>query len=855
MTSCIIVSHTHWDREWYRPFEAFRARLVDTVDLVLDQLASDPGWSFVLDGQTIVIEDYLEVRPERRGELEAACRAGRIAIGPWYVQPDSLLPAGETHIRNLLEGRRVGETLGPVSTVGYTPDSFGHPGQLPQILAGFGIGSFVYWRGNGAELERLPPVWRWLAPDGSSVVACLLGEGYFAAAYLGGDAEVAARRLETLATKLAHPDVPEVLLMNGIDHAPPDPHTREVAAALEKLTGWSVRRGLLDDHVATIEAQCQHAAEFTGELVGGRIANLLPGVWSTRTYLKQRNRTAEAELTGWAEPWAALASAVGAGRGERASLRTAWRGLLCNQAHDSICGCSTDAVHEHMLTRYDNTIGLARETTARALERLSGLDPARSVEWRDGTDVAVWNPSPHPRTDVVRFALDAHPVFMIGSPGDEIHPVVLASLTSQGMTIDGAPARVVESEDDGRVRLTPEQKAWDVEWIANDVPAFGHKRYRLAPGPACPAQRDAGRHIERDGIAVDVADDGTLRVTVGDRQWSGLVAVEDHGDRGDSYDFDPVGGGVVAPASIEVERCRYGTGVDELVVRRVFDLPASLDATRSARSETVAAVAVDMIVRLAPGIDRVDVDVTIENTARDHRLRLLFPTGSDDARAASTFDVVPRTPQEVDDDGWMQPAVTTFAVQGWVSAGGLTIGAPDLREAEVLDGGVVALTLVRAVGWISQMDLRTRPIPAGPGMPAPGAQCLARFSTRLHLWGADEPDARGAELGLRAVAAGRAPVVPAGLPLLSLAPTSLVLCAVKPAEAGAAIIVRVLNVDDAPTDAVLRFASAIAGARRIRLDESPDGGEANVDGATVTFPVGPHELATVAVELRQDQIG
>ena len=103
----LLVSHTHWDREWYRTFEAFRARLVDTVDCVLDLLAVDPGWKYLLDGQAIVVEDYLAVRPGREAELRAAVAQGRLAVGPWYVQPDSLLPGGETHVRNLLEGRRV----------------------------------------------------------------------------------------------------------------------------------------------------------------------------------------------------------------------------------------------------------------------------------------------------------------------------------------------------------------------------------------------------------------------------------------------------------------------------------------------------------------------------------------------------------------------------------------------------------------------------------------------------------------------------------------------------------------------------------------------------------------------------
>src|SRR6059036_1746889 len=154
---CVLVSHSHWDREWYRTFQSFRARLVDLIDRVLELVAEDPGFRFLLDGQTVVIEDYLEIRPGRRADLEAACRAGRLAIGPWYVQPDSLLPSGEAHVRNLLEGRRVGGTVGPVSRVAYCPDSFDHPAQLPQLFHGFGLGPFIYWRGGATRSRPCPP--------------------------------------------------------------------------------------------------------------------------------------------------------------------------------------------------------------------------------------------------------------------------------------------------------------------------------------------------------------------------------------------------------------------------------------------------------------------------------------------------------------------------------------------------------------------------------------------------------------------------------------------------------------------------------------------------------------------------
>src|SRR6185436_12313102 len=144
----------------------------------------------------------------------------------------SLLPSGEAHVRNLLHGRHVGQAFGPVSRVGYVPDSFGHPAQLPQILRGFGISTFVNWRGNGSEIDVLGPTYDWHAPDGSAVEATLLREGYFSAACLPADPEEAARGLAELAARLTDGHDGPALLMNGFDHMLPDPHTGAVAAAL-----------------------------------------------------------------------------------------------------------------------------------------------------------------------------------------------------------------------------------------------------------------------------------------------------------------------------------------------------------------------------------------------------------------------------------------------------------------------------------------------------------------------------------------------------------------------------------------------------------------------------------------------
>jgi len=845
---CVIVSHTHWDREWYRTFQAFRARLVDTIDRVLELVEGDPGFHFLLDGQTVVLEDYLEIRPERRAALAAACRDGRIAIGPWYVQPDSLLPSGEAHVRNLLEGRRTGGQLGPVSTVAYTPDSFGHPAQFPQLFRGFGLEPFVYWRGNGNEIDTLPAEYLWEAPDGSTVLAHYLSEGYFAACGLPTDPAAAAAFLADLARTLAARSRNGcVLLMNGIDHAQPAAHVGVVAETLARTTGWTVQRGLLEDFAGALSHQ---APRYRGELTGARTANLLAGVWSTRTPLKLRNRRVETLLEAWAEPWTALGALFGT-PDERPALRLAWRALLQNQAHDSICGCSQDRVHEQMQARYDTAEELAQQTTTRVLERLAGLGPERRTPSSETFDLAVFNPSPHPRTDVVRFALDPATWLEFGGATTRelaVHPWVLAGMAAQGFTVDGQPARLIADDMPARLRLTPEALPQSVEFIAADVPAFGWRRVTLAPAEARPDQEDEGREIVSGDLQVCVADDGTFELHTATGVYTGLCGVEDVGDRGDTYDFDPVADAPITLQAVEMRRHIHAAGIQHLTVCRTFSVPAELATDRARRSAQRVPLVIETEARLARGVERVDLRVCVDNPAKDHRLRLLFPTGGpiDEFEAATTFDTARRHTHSRDATGWVHPAPVTFVQQGFVSANGLTVAAPGLPEAEVTSDGVIAITLVRAVGWLARMDLTTRPQPAGPVIPTPAAQCLGSFEAHLALFAGSAAGAvRDAEIGLWAVAAGAAPLLPAERALLKIEPCEVVLSALKPAADGTGVIARLLNPSDTAREARIHVGFPFAGVHSVRLDETPDTDSVTVTGACVSLPLPPHALRSL----------
>src|SRR5882672_6128952 len=394
MLTIHVISHTHWDREWYLTHEQFRFRLVALVDRLLDLLDADPNYEyFHLDGQTIVLEDYLEIRPEQEPRLRKAIEEGRILIGPWYVMPDEFLVSGESLVRNLLRGHRISREFGTPMPVGYLPDLFGHVGQMPQIWRQFGLDNTILWRGfGGVDAEY----W-WQAPDGSRVLMMHLPpEGYCNATRLVFDpAAMMARAEEKIGYERARTRVGQALLMNGVDHV--EPHTA-IPALIERLSAVADQRAhhsTLPAYVAAVRAAVESSRPdldtVVGELRGGTdYANLLPGVLSARVYLKQQNAHVQTLLESYAEPLSVIATRVAppsqtvaqafgpAFAYPAGQLRHAWKTLLQNHPHDSICGCSIDAVHEENMTRFARAGQVADAVVESALDAIADAVPAPS---------------------------------------------------------------------------------------------------------------------------------------------------------------------------------------------------------------------------------------------------------------------------------------------------------------------------------------------------------------------------------------------------------------------------------------------------------------------------------------------
>lgn len=771
-----IVPHTHWDREWYAPFQTFRLRLVDLLDDLLPRMEADPSYArFLLDGQLAVVEDYLAVRPQEAERLRRLVANGRISVGPWYTLPDEFLVSGETLVRNLDRGLRVAARYGGAMTVGYLPDMFGHVAQMPQILRQFGFDQAVVWRGVPAAVDRSG--FRWRAPDGSTVRAEYMPEGYGNGAYLPDDAKALVRQLagfdEEWRTLL---DDSPILWMNGSDHQAPQPWLgRVVAEANDIQDDYELLVTSLPEHLATVP----HAGlpTWDGELRSGARANLLMGVTSNRVDVRRAAARAERALERLAEPLAALF--LPAEQWPAALLDEAWLGVIRNAAHDSVCACSADDVCDAVQHRYAESTHIAEGLTRRALR-----DFGRRID--HGGPVIV-NPSPRHRAGIVELTLPTdtppagtqlvtarHPDVIVaqGSPslvvpaaeqvnwdpnveavaveidgGDGEGTVLVSAERERGALITSkVRAALAAIDHPGPVRLRGRQRP-SVTVLAPvaDVPGYGWAAWSPDERHATDEVRADHTSLANEHVRIDVnPSDGTWAVN----GHAGLGRLIDGGDCGDTYNWCPPDTDTLVdtPDAVDVELIESGPLRARLAVRSMYSWPERCEGQR--RRSGAVTHTVETHLELRAGERFVRVTIHTDNHSRDHRLRAHFPLPSptDRSHAECAFAVVERHLQA--EGGPTEMGLPTFPARRFVQAGGLTIVHDGVREHELIgiqgaDPGAghaderpaseLALTVLRSSGMLSQGPMATRPLPAGPRIPLEGSQLQGPVTAHFAL--------------------------------------------------------------------------------------------------------------------------
>ena len=871
----VVVPHTHWDREWYAPFETMRFHLVRFLDELIDVLENDPNLpAFLLDGQSVIIEDYLEIRRDQGERVRALVSSGRLRIGPFYVQPDEFHVSGEAIVRNLVLGCAVAERHGRTMREGYLPDTFGHVAQLPQVLRGFGIDTFYAMRGFGLDVEETGSEFWWQAPDGSRVLASWLSESYSNAAVLGEDPAAMSLRhgvlvgydsLDELLARLAlRSRTGALLLLNGGDHLRVQADVPGLVAKLNTSVRTELVLGGLEEYQQLGKLRPQLVID--GELRQGRRHDVFDGIGSTRTPLKAVNQRAEALLCDVAERLDAIAATVD-GRSCADSLRFAWQELVKNHAHDSICGCSVDEVHEDMLGRYRTVTRIADAVVQDALARIGSAVTAPAVSGE--VPVVVVNPSAHARggevtVDVVTDLDAPLGVRRFGwqqQPGVDFTRYRLLDEHGQAVPFTVAPAERVAVADplNRRKELTLDR----IGFHADPVPPLGAATYRLVPGPAQTARVSGtivGRRALSNGrLDVFVEEDGTVSITdwATGHTFTGLLELVDDGDAGDEYGFGPLSDD--QPISSTTTRWTVTGGADSntLLVSATMTLPAGLTADRRARATGTVPVAVTFVLSLPPDSDRLDVRVVVDNLAEDHRMRLRFPTGvgAGHSLSESAFGVERRN------------STGPSAMRRFVAARGQSVGlqvlAEGLHEYACTATGTLAVTMLRSVGWLARTDHPLRSHKVGPQLPTPAAQCAGRQDFRLALRPYQAEESVGAlyraaeefSVPLLGHAVQSAPDSPLrtvrALLGISLSPEEVVLSAVKSAEDGDGIIVRVVNSHHDSVIATVLSGIDLLDVTRCDLQERPLAPPEPVIDRTVITALRGGEIHTLRLRARR----
>ncbi len=702
-----IVSNSHWDREWGYPFEETRLLLLKFMDELLDLLETDESFhSFTMDSQTLCVEDYLELRPEKRPLVEKHVKSGRLRIGPWYSLPEEYICNGESLVRNLLVGHRSAQALGQVTKSGYTPFSYGQTSQIPQIYRGFDLDSIVFYRGiNTPKCEYILE-----GPDGSRLLGsrfgCMSRFSYYIYIYrvlrYGSDdvykrydwdrgaapfrlidegrprehyyvlddkkkqwneEPIREQLLKLVRDESEHFSTSQIVCMQGFDSSNPDPEeTRILELCRRLLPEHDIKFSTLEAYLEAMGREVKDPPVLRGEFRDpgstGSWTHLFGDVISARPRLKQHNHSAELNLQRRAEPWAALASMLG-GEYLKTAFDRCWRFLLQNHPHDTITGAGVDQMERDSIFRFNQINIIADGLTRRAFETVQIQIDNSDLPATDAV-LTVFNPCPFPRKAVVSCLVDL-PQNMDYRAFSVTTPDGAASLRVQQQ--ERYPMGVlVRNLQDISVELRTERVRCHIE--TQEIPAFGYSTYHLAraekfawlPGTLAPETNV----LENEHLRATFNGNGTIDLLHKEtgRRYAGLHYLEDGGETGHSWihmppERDEIITSHGAPCHIALEEA--GPLLARMRVDYHLQIPVSVDdepgvdfrqgdLNNTGRTRERREMIVTSRFTLRADAKRLDVVTTFENACKHHRLRVVFPTRLDCDRtdAEIGYDVIGR---------------------------------------------------------------------------------------------------------------------------------------------------------------------------------------------------------------------
>ncbi|EME3566711.1 TPA: alpha-mannosidase [Enterococcus faecium] len=779
-----IISHSHWDREWYMAYEQHHMRLIELIDDLLELFEVDPSFnSFHLDGQTIILDDYLQVRPEKRQAIQQAINEGKLRIGPFYILQDDFLISSESNVRNMLIGMEESRKWGTPVMLGYFPDTFGNMGQTPQLMKQAGISAAAFGRGvkpigfDNQVLEaenyssQYSEMW-WKGPDQTAIFGLLFANWYSNGNEIPVEKEAAlAFWKQKLADAEQYASTNHLLMMNGVDHQPVQKDiSKAIHLANELFPDYEFIHSNFTDYLEAVQKDVpEDLGSVEGELTSQETDGwyTLANTASARVYLKQWNTKVQRQLENITEPLATMAYEV-SGNYPHDQLDYAWKTLMQNHPHDSICGCSVDSVHREMIPRFEKADEVGKYLAQDSLEQLTAAIDTTGFP-KDSFPFVIVNTAGMDKTGEAEITIELERKrFAEGIP-EQLYQELenLPKRKYHVETKSGATIPAILSEETVQFGYDLPKDRFRVPYMARmikvtlpleNMPAFSWETFALVEGEAKAEEKEtmihqSGRIIENGPLHLTIEKNGTITMEdrKNKRKLNNLHIFEDIGDIGNEYIFkQPFYDQPILSSNKENSEVKVLVDTPEIAkisILQEMEIPVSADERlekeqqmvvefryrKAERSKEKRILQIKTIMTIRKDSKKIDFETTLDNQMKDHRLRVLFPTKLhvEHHEADSIFEVVKR-PNHVS-KSWENPTNPQHQ-QAFVNIHdeeyGVTVGNFGLNEYEVTEDGQIAVTLLRSVGELGDWGY----------FPTPEAQCLGehRFNYSIELHGPEE---------------------------------------------------------------------------------------------------------------------
>lgn len=779
-----IISHSHWDREWYMAYEQHHMRLIELIDDLLELFEVDPSFnSFHLDGQTIILDDYLQVRPEKRQAIQQAINEGKLRIGPFHILQDDFLISSESNVRNMLIGMEESRKWGTPVMLGYFPDTFGNMGQTPQLMKQAGISAAAFGRGvkpigfDNQVLEaenyssQYSEMW-WKGPDQTAIFGLLFANWYSNGNEIPVEKEAAlAFWKQKLADAEQYASTNHLLMMNGVDHQPVQKDiSKAIHLANELFPDYEFIHSNFTDYLEAVQEDVpEDLGSVEGELTSQETDGwyTLANTASARVYLKQWNTKVQRQLENITEPLATMAYEV-SGNYPHDQLDYAWKTLMQNHPHDSICGCSVDSVHREMIPRFEKADEVGKYLAQDSLEQLTAAIDTTGFP-KDSFPFVIVNTAGMDKTGEAEITIELERKrFAEGIP-EQLYQELenLPKRKYHVETKSGATIPAILSEETVQFGYDLPKDRFRVPYMARmikvtlpleNMPAFSWETFALVEGEAKAEEKEtmihqSGRIIENGPLHLTIEKNGTITMEdrKNKRKLNNLHIFEDIGDIGNEYIFkQPFCDQPILSSNKENSEVKVLVDTPEIAkisILQEMEIPVSADERlekeqqmvvefryrKAERSKEKRILQIKTIMTIRKDSKKIDFETTLDNQMKDHRLRVLFPTKLhvEHHEADSIFEVVKR-PNHVS-KSWENPTNPQHQ-QAFVNIHdeeyGVTVGNFGLNEYEVTEDGQIAVTLLRSVGELGDWGY----------FPTPEAQCLGehRFNYSIELHGPEE---------------------------------------------------------------------------------------------------------------------